>query len=317
VVPVQKRIVVPLDGSELADRIITQLRRLLVAQDVEVVLLTVVEAYLDEGSLERRKQDALDHLAGLRDALVEEGATATIAVLEGDPVERIAEHAERSSALLVVMSTHGRSGLTRFVRGSVAEGLLRRCMVPVLVANPRAVDVHTAGGELRFKRLLVPLDGSDVALEVLPLVEEVATRFEAEVLLLEVAWQIPSSTEGPFLMPPILRTPAEIAAGLEPVRKRLAARGIDARVLTGYTPVALEIIDVAEREAVDLVVMSTHGRSGVSRWLFGSVAEQVLRHCTRPLLVRRVHGVPDDGSQATTRAVTTEDLASSRSRTKA
>jgi len=161
--------------------------------------------------------------------------------------------------------------------------------VPVLVANPRAVDTSGPGGELRLGKLLVPLDGSDASLEVLPLVESIAKRYEAEVLLLRVEWVLPVVTDGPFIAPAILRSAEEIAAALEPIRQRLVAQGLRVRSLAGHGPEALAILDTADREQVDLVVMSTHGRSGVSRWLFGSVAEQVLRHCTRPLLVRRVH----------------------------
>jgi nucleotide-binding universal stress UspA family protein len=285
----QRRILVPLDGSALADEILTQVKRLLVRSDHETVLLSVVPADPDATVVERTKQDARDHLDGLRDALVSKGALASSEVLVGDAAEQIAEHARRIGAELVVMATHGRSGLSRFVRGSVAEAVIRSCPVPVLVANPRAVNVSGPEGELRLGKLLVPLDGSDVSLEVLPLVESLAKRYESEVLLLRVEWVLPIVAEGPYSAPAILRSADEIAAALEPIRQRLVAQGIRARTLAGHGPEALAILDTADREQVDLVVMSTHGRSGISRWIFGSVAEQVLRHCTRPLLVRRVY----------------------------
>lgn len=294
----QRRILVPLDGSILADQIITQLRRLLVRSDHETVLLTVVPADADPSLVERAKQDARDHLDGVRDALLKQGALASSEVLVGDAAEEIVAHARRIEAELVVMATHGRSGLSRFVRGSVAEVVIRTCPVPVLAANPHAVDTSGPDGELRLGKLLVPLDGSDVSLEVLPLVESLAKRYEAEVLLLRVEWIVPLVTEGPFMTPAIVRSNDEISAALEPIRQRLAAQGIRARTLAGHGPEAFAILDTADREQVDLVVMSTHGRSGVSRWIFGSVAEQVLRHCTRPLLVRRVH----QGAEAQPRA---------------
>lgn len=294
----QKRYLVPLDGSPLADRIVTQLKRLLVASDVEAVLLTVVAPDPDAAALARKRQDALDHLNGVRDALVEQGALASVEVVVGDPVEQISERAAKIGAELVVMASHGRSGLSRFVRGSVAENVIRRSTVPVLVANPRAVDTAAATGELAFQRILVPLDGSDVALDVLPLAETVAKRYGAEVLLLRVtAPPAAALVEGAYYPPMVFPSPHETAASLEPVRQRLAAQGIRARTLSGLGPEALEIVDIADREQVDLVVMSTHGRSGVSRWLFGSVAEQVLRHCTRPLLVRRVQQAQEEAAR--------------------
>lgn len=282
----QKRVLVPLDGSPLADRILVQLRRLLAASDREAVLVTVVPTDGDAAAVEREQQDARDRLAGLRDALVEQGALASIEVLAGDATEQIVAHAQRIGAELVVMATHGRTGLNRFVLGSVAESVIRACPVPVLVANPRAVDARGANGELRLGKLLVPLDGSETAREVLPLVEAVARRYESEVLLLHVHWSPPigDTYMASYVPPP----PEQVVALLEPVKKALEERGIRARSLAGYGPEAQAILDAAEREDVDLVVMTTHGRGGLSRWLLGSVAEQVLRRCTRPLLVQRM-----------------------------
>lgn len=285
----QKRILVPLDGSPLADRILTQLERLLTTRDHEVVLLTVVPDDDDAAAVERQRQDARDRLAGLRDALVEKGALASVEVLVGDPAETIVEHARRIDAELVVMATHGRTGLSRFVRGSVAESVIRACSIPVLVANPRAVDTRGHDGRLRIERVLVPLDGSETAAEILPVVESIARPCEAEVLLLRVQrTTLPTDERLAGRMPP---KPEQVTAALEPVRRELEQKGLRARALAAYGPEALAILDAADREGVDLVAMSTHGRRGPSRWLFGSVAEQVLRHCTRPLLVRRAQSV--------------------------
>lgn len=284
----QKRILVPLDGSALADRIVEQVKRLLVRKDYEVVLLSVVEPEGDLAAREEKLQDARDHVEGVRDALVDLGAVASARVVTGDPVEEIIAQAEKVQPELVAMATHGRSGLTRFVRGSVAEQVIRGCAAPVLVANPRALDSMGEGRELRFRRILVPVDGSDVSLGVLPLVEDLARLYESEVLLLRVEWTVPVAAAPYPAEVAALRPPKEVEASLEPVRRRLQQAGIRARALAAYGPEALEILDAADREQVDLVAMSTHGRSGLSRWIYGSVAEQVIRHCTRPLLVRRV-----------------------------
>lgn len=284
----QKRILVPLDGSALADRIVEQVKRLLVRKDHEVVLLSVVEPEADLAAREEKLQDARDHAEGIRDALVDRGAVASVRVTTGDPVEEIIAAAEKLQPELVAMATHGRSGLTRFVRGSVAEQVIRGCPAPVLVANPRALDAMGEGVELRFRRILVPVDGSDVSLGILPLVEDLARLYESEVLLLRVEWTVPVAAAPYPAEVAALRPPKEVEASIEPVRRRLEQAGIRARAVAAYGPEALEILDAAEREHVDLVAMSTHGRSGLSRWIYGSVAEQVIRHCTRPLLVRRV-----------------------------
>lgn len=307
----QKRILVPLDGSALADRIVTQVRRLLLGGDQEVVLLSVVAADPDRTVVDRRRQDARDHLAGLRDGLVDQGALASVEVLVGDPAEQIVAYAQGIGAELIVMATHGRTGLSRFVRGSVAESVVRASTVPVLVANPRAVDTRGPEGELRLGKLLVPLDGSETAAQILPLVEAVARRYDSEVLLLRVDWRPPVVSDAPYATT-VLRSADEITALLEPVRAGLAAQGVRARSLAGYGPEALAILDAADREQVDLVVMSTHGRRGPSRWLFGSVAEQVLRHCTRPLLVRRVQQVDAEPAPSPASAAAAPTMLSGR-----
>lgn len=280
-----KRLLVPLDGSALADRALTQVRRLLIGHDHEVVLLGVVAPGGDD--LDERREAARQHLFRAREALVEQGATVTVEVAKGQPAAEIVACAARLRPELVVMSSHGRSGPSRFLRGSVAESVLRACPAPVLVVTPWALDAADEQGPLGFARLLVPLDGSPVSLEVLPVVELLARRYGSEVLLLHVDAPIHLLGEPGFVPP--ARAPEVVTAALRPVRDRLVAAGLRARLVAGYGPEALAIVETAEREQADLVVMSTHGRSGAARWLYGSVAEQVLRHCARPLLVRRVH----------------------------
>lgn len=283
----QRRILVPTDCSPLSDRILTQVRRLLVRQDSEVVLLHVVEPKADVPAAEL-VQNAKDHLLGVRDDLVAAGATATVEIVPAGPdgaAGTIVDEAARRGASLVAMSTHGRSGVARWVRGSVAERVVRASTTPVLLANPRALTDEPT--ELRFERILVPLDGSELSLGVLPHVEQLARLYGSEVVLLQVEWAAGGGTLYHPAEVTMIRRPAEIEALLEPHRDRLEKAGIKARCLAAYGPEAVEIVEAAEREQASLVAMSTHGRSGFGRWVFGSVAEQVIRHCTRPLLVRR------------------------------
>lgn len=284
--PMLQRILVPLDGSPFADRILEQVERLLVSPDQALLLLTVLPAHDDPTVHAQARRDAEAHLTGVRDRLRARGVSASFEVMTGDPAEAIAGEAGRLRADLVVMATHGRSGPARWVRGSVAEEVIRRSLVPVLSANPTTLEVTPGGAP--FRRILVPLDGSDLAMDILPLVEGVAKRCQAEVLLLGSDESCSNALE-------YLRAGEQVKAALEPVVARLRAGGIEARALAGVGPAAVEIVDAAERERVDLVAMSTHGRSGASRWIFGSVAEQVLRSCTRPLLVRRVHPGAEGG----------------------
>ncbi|HZU96409.1 MAG TPA: universal stress protein, partial [Planctomycetota bacterium] len=162
------RILVPLDGSELADRILEQVRRLLLRRDGAVTLLRVLSPL----ALEREKRPgepmelARVQLERLAQALRAQGAQVTCEVAVGEPADRIHAFELEHRPSLIAMATHGRTGLARWTRGSVAERLLRVSRAPLLLANPFCAEKE----ELRFRRILVPLDGSERSAGILPLV---------------------------------------------------------------------------------------------------------------------------------------------------
>ncbi len=278
-----EKILVPLDGSELADKILTQVRRLLVRHDAQVMLLSV----LSPRALEREPvpghelEVARRHLDVVATALREQGASVESEVLVGEPAERIHAFALGYRPSLIAMSTHGRTGISRWIRGSVAERVLRIAPYPVLLANPFGLADRE---ELRFRRILVPLDGSDASAEILPVVKDFASHYESEVLL-HMAVEIPQIEP---LVYPLMISTEDAQMRLEPFRAGLP--GIRVLISTSLGSPAATIVDTAEREKADLVAMTTHGRTGASRWAFGSVAEQVIRHCPCPLLVKRTGG---------------------------
>ncbi len=280
-----QKILVPLDGSKLSDRILEQVRRLLLKQDAEVRFLRVLSEVGHPPGPPRRQavEEAQAHLEGHRLAWASQGVKATMAVLsDGDPAERILEYADQYRPSLIAMSTHGRTGLKRWTRGSVAERVLRHSSFPVLLWNPFRPERRTAP-RLRIGRILVPLDGSEHSAWVLPLVRQVARSFGARVLLLHVTELYPTAGDLPMVQP--WPTPAEVERHLAPFRKIL--KGVEVRILGELGTPSVSILEAARREKADLIAMTTHGRSGISRWAFGSVAEQVLRHCHHPLLVQR------------------------------
>jgi nucleotide-binding universal stress UspA family protein len=276
------RILVPLDGSPLSDRVLAQVRRVLHREDAQVVLLHVIT---DEAAArlyppgENGLVLARKHVEKLRDELVAQGAQAESRVVTGDPAARILEIADEIGADLIAMTTHGRTGLDRFVRGSVAERVLRHTSRPLLLVNP-----HTrAEGELELERILVPLDGSELAGEILPLVATLARLYDAEVVLL-YAIELAVVLDPMVAALPVL-TPADAETLLAPFKKRLP--GIKTRTRIAMGPPAASIVEAIREEKASLVAMTTHGRAGLSRWFFGSVAEQVVRNTSCPLLVKR------------------------------
>lgn len=208
-------------------------------------------------------------LAGLR------WAVETL-VEEGDPAERILAVAEREAVDLIAMASHGHTGLTRLVRGSVAERVLRTATTPVLICTSASSGQGAATGA-PFQRILVPLDGSAHAGQIVPLAGAMAFLCNARLVLFHVR-------TGSLLQPPL----AEVEAELRREREALAEAGVeDVLITTAEGNSAEEILSAVSRLQIDLVALATHGRTGFLRWSLGSVAEAVARACGAPLLVFR------------------------------
>ena len=177
-------------------------------------------------------------------------------------------------AHLIAMATHGRTGADRLVRGSVAEAVLRRSRIPVLLVNPRTYLPGEEAGTIA-RRILVPVEASPESRAILPLVAAVARLAGAEVLLAHVEAEAGQGTHQ-----------AVFAAA----RAALSAAGSAVRVRE-VVPVgapAAAILATVDQERADLVLMTTHGREGLERLWLGSVAEAVARACPVPVVVQRV-----------------------------
>lgn len=272
-------ILIPIDGSDLSRRILGPVRRLLtVDDDVAATLLHVLAP--DAGPVERAAAEA--DLRGLAGLLSAGGIRGRVEVVAGDPAGEIIAMAEARRPGLVAMASHGRTGLTRLVRGSVAERVLRRCPSPLLLCNPRSLD-RPEPQTPAFRRILVPLDGSALAARVLDGVAVLARAFDSEVLLFVVENFAAGGGH------PRLLSPEEAVQALAPTRARLEALGVrrvEVHAVIGAA--ADEILAAVTRLGADLVAMTTHGRSGPARWWLGSVAEAVARECAAPLYVVRV-----------------------------
>ena len=195
-----------------------------------------------------------------------------------DAAGAIVDFARELQPDLVAMSTHGRGGLERWKRGSVAERVLRACPVPLWMVNPKTQAGSGIGS------ILVPLDGSAHAARILEPLLPLAKAFGARITILFVDWDAATDTPSQAAK---RRAEREREAGewFEDSLEQVRAAGLSAQILIVRGDVAQEILRVAEPGAFDLLAMSTHGRSGPSRWLLGSVAEKVLAQCRIPLFV--------------------------------
>jgi len=273
---VTARILVPLDGSELSEGIFAHVRRLLVRDDAEVVLFHVLAERLTPPSEEERK--ASEYLTTLVDRLTESGGSAHYHLASGDASTEILSFAAASEPSLIAMSTHGRGGLGRWARGSVAERVLRNSTHPLLLASPAGLGDERTEAHVGFRRILVPLDESEWAADIIPLVRTLAISYEAEVILFHVE---------PMSVAPVQRVPDGAPGSLDRQRAALEDADVPVRVRTEHGSFAGCILNAVDDDEADLVMMTTHGRSGFSRWVFGSVAEKVIRNCPVPIIVVR------------------------------
>ena len=301
-----KRILVPLDGSALAERALPFACRLAVQHSAELVLTRVVEApalllgespsaVTQQHTAIAAAQSYVDRVAGdlhLRQPIL-------TVVYYGEPVAGILDDIRLRKPDLVVMATHGRTGL-QVVLGNVAGSVARRSPVPVLLIPPAGArswgsGAPEAGGAARPLTILAPLDGSPLAEEALPALRSLAERTEARVTLYGVVQLVPVHYYGGGHAAQMQDVGAQIDA-LETYLGRQAARlssVADVRTLVEFGSPARRIAEHARDCDADLVVMATHGRGGLSQLLMGSVATSVLHQLEVPLLLVRTSGAAE------------------------
>jgi len=266
-----RRILCPIDfspGSEHAQRIAIRL-----AHEANVPLAFVHAWSVPSDSL-LANVDAVER--GLTDALDEArraGVTHIKAqLISGPAAERILELAESTD--LIVMGTHGHTGLSRLLLGSVAEKVVRHARCSVLVARRH---VESPG----FHHILVPVDFSDCSRRALEEAGELARRSGAAVTLLHVI--DPPGVYGPD--DDDLQSTGRLDDWGDLIEARTATQVT--RLMRTGNPAPQVLSTAAEDPSVDLIIVGSHGRTGLQRMLIGSVAEKVLRHATRPVMVAR------------------------------
>jgi nucleotide-binding universal stress UspA family protein len=238
---------------------------------------------LDEELRAQRKS----YLASVPERVAGDGGVhVTTALLEGAVSDALVTHAEEIGADLVVMTTHGRGGLSRLWLGSVAEDVIRGVTRPVLLVRPGDAPSQSMAGPVTprgFARVLVALDGSSLAETVLePTMEAVGTQ--AEWVLMRVVEPITAISLASFggvagIAPDRLEQHlGNVGHYLEAVAASLRASGLTVRThAVVHTQPARAILEYSREIAADLVALATHGRSGLRRLVMGSVADKVLR----------------------------------------
>jgi nucleotide-binding universal stress UspA family protein len=304
-----RAILVPLDGSSLAERALPYAQHLTRASAARLLLVRAALAHTIPGTgrLQIQAEAVREAETYLREAaarLAQSGVVET-AMFYGDAAEAILEEVRLRKIDLVVMATHGRSGIGRWLYGSVADEVLRHLDVPLLLIPPAC---RIAWPTVAPARVVVPLDGSAVAEEALGPARALATALAADLLLVRaidapaadggadvddttlVGWSGRESTlveTVRYLEEQDGVVSRAAQQYLEDTAGELRAAGYAVSLHTAFGPPAVVISDVAQDGEIAAIVMATHGRSGLARLVLGSTTDGVLRHGTQPLLVVR------------------------------
>jgi nucleotide-binding universal stress UspA family protein len=294
---------VPVDGSEVAEAALPWAAALARTCELSLTLVRVLTPWsigiwtsqmdgymspeLYDQVREADEEAATSYLAALQERLTSEGFAVDTIVREGSPAESILDVADECGAVAIALATHGRGGLPRVALGSVAERLVEEALIPVLLVRASAA---AAPKSPTLERLLVPLDGSPLAERALDLAREVAGAAGTLILV-----RVVPPVERPLAGTGIVQSYAvdekgtlqaidETEAYLRQIAERI--HGGVAVETTACVGRAVDQILVATHEfTADLLVLSSHGRTGPDRWLLGSVADELVRRAQVPVLL--------------------------------
>lgn len=287
------KILVPLDGSALAERALPYAARIARATHGSILLLHVMSSTETQHRLEKSMNAAV-RLEQLVEELRAAGVDATTWTMPGHAADVIVDAADPPRTDLVVMSTHGRGGLGRWLFGSVAEDVLRRALVPVLLV-PASAD--RAWPTDRPLKLVVPLDGSETSEAALPIALAFRQALDGDVTFVRVVepTAAPSLGFNPDSMSLERVAPTagldQAQAYLEEIASQSRGAAPTTGVLVDVGDPAATVASVVRQEQADAIVMATHGRTGLARITIGSVALAILHRAHVPVLLIRPVGM--------------------------
>jgi nucleotide-binding universal stress UspA family protein len=282
-------IMVPLDGSSAAEIVFPFIEEISSKFSSRIIFVAVAYSgstdlpHLYRSYLERVKEQIQSQLD---DHGAKEATKISIKVLSGDPTDEILHYADMTDTSLIAMASHGSSGHGHQLLGSTVAKVLWTSRRPMLLirapANKTVVHQKTL-----FERILVPLDGSRVGEAAIPFAEGLARVLGSELVLFHVMESLATVASDEYSIPQKFfdgRRDSAMAY-LERMKQQLIQKGLRVTSEIGDGPPADLIIDYAKSKAIQVIAMSTHGRSGAGRWVFGSVTAKVLHSGDAAVLV--------------------------------
>jgi nucleotide-binding universal stress UspA family protein len=296
-------ILVPLDGSQLADCVLPHVVAISRSFDAEIILLRMLEKnqagtsaqMFDLLNWQINKTKSALYLEKIKARIQELQVRAHTVVVEGLVAEGIIEYAQTQGMKLIVLSSHGRNGLTQWGISSITQKIILSAQTSLLIV--RAHQYGNYSDKLStnplYQRILVPLDGSQRAENVLPVVTHLAHYHKSQVHLAhvvktpEMARQMPPAPEDVELTNRVIERNREEAANyLEQLKSRSYLEGIDVHthLVTGENA-AVALHQIEEQEQIDIVALNAHGYSGNHQWPYGSMVNNFILYGKVPLLI--------------------------------
>jgi nucleotide-binding universal stress UspA family protein len=296
-------ILVPLDGSQLAECVLPHVAAIAHCFDTKVVLLRILEKnqtgvssqLFDLLNWQIQRTKATLYLEEIKSRFTELNIPVQLNVLEGLVTEAISEYAQNEGVKLIVLSSHGRHGLTQWGISSTTQKIILSASTSVFIAraHQQPIPPNAFSADLLYQHILVPLDGSQRAEHVLPIVTQLAQAHKSKLHLVhvvkipEMARQMPPSREDIDLLNSVVaRNREQGGYYLDQVKSRLVMQGISIQTHLITSDHSAETLhQIVEQEQIDLVAFSAHGYSGKHQWPYGSVVNNFILYSKVPLLI--------------------------------
>ena len=295
-----RKVLVPLDGSDYGERALPWARAL-GGDNAGLILLEVVPPASEVRDFRGRvvstieqistgyNELATDQLNDVRSRWFPDRENISLVIAEGDPTEQIIWAASQHEADLIVMSSHGRGAIGRFASGSVADRVVRHAPLPVMVIGPEG----EIASDVSVSRIVAPVDGSPLSRTALPVAAGLGIQANVKVFAVNVV--TPALDEFPATMTGLSPMPAgyssEVAQALETQAREMIAEVVsELKSLGAEADGEVFIGTVADTlsgllQPGDLVVIASHGRQGLPRWVLGSTAMKLIQHGAAPIVV--------------------------------
>jgi len=303
-----EHILLPLDGSSLAERVLPHAVALSEAFNSKLTLLRVIHKGNEEEqnniinpmAWQIKKAEAEAYLKSVQDRLAEIDLDSDIKILEGNPAQQIIEFARNEDVELIILSSHGSSGVSAWNINSTVQKVLLRAFVPVMIIRAYEEEIGTLIG-LKYQRLFLPLDGSKRAECILPMAKSICSAQDSKVFLTHIIEeprlprQTPVSDEVKSIIEQLKGLNfKEANTYLAQLKEQFEPDRAETIIESSEKP-SITMHNIIDREQIDLVMLSAHGYSGESRWPYGKIALSFIVYGTTPLIIMQDLSIEEVG----------------------